>query len=55
MYDLLGRRVTETELTESSTAMERTVPGTEALRSGVYFLRLRTRAGDAHARVLVTR
>lgn len=54
-HDLLGRRVAGLELPATAGASELTLPGTELLRSGIYFLTLRANAGAAHAKVLVVR
>ncbi|HEY6195077.1 MAG TPA: hypothetical protein VI504_08555 [Candidatus Eisenbacteria bacterium] len=55
LYDLFGRRVSGLDLPASATALDVVMPGSDALRPGIYFLRLRSRPGEARARVLVVK
>ena len=54
-HDLLGRRVARLELPAGVAQSEFTLPGTDALRPGIYFLALRASSEAAHAKVLVVR
>jgi hypothetical protein len=55
LFDLLGRRVAWRALAGGAGVREVTLPGTAALRSGIYFARLKAGETVARGRVVVAR
>ena len=55
VFDLLGRGIARVRVPAAGSSAVIQIPGTGGLPSGLYFLRLRALAGEAHARVLVAR
>ena len=53
VFDLLGRSVARAEL--GAGARDVLVPGTRALAAGLYLVRVRAAAAEAHAKVIVVR
>lgn len=54
LFDVAGRRVADMEVAGSGAAIDVTLPGTEDLAAGIYFLRLAGTSTHSNARVLVT-
>jgi len=55
LFDVTGRRIAKDSFETGVGTIERSVPGTSALASGLYFARLSCRDAATTARVAVTR